>query len=91
MSRLADPLVEKPADDKERNGRRRQPGLVWFAPPPPARAPRDQNLISDTEKMSGGGDGDSLELVSEFRYAAAALVALCIPTNHPRRPGMSYG
>ena len=73
-------------------------GLVWFAlalprpsarPPPSLRA-GDQNLISDTEKMSGGSDGaaecggDSLELVSEFRYAAAApLVALCIPTYPP--------
>ena len=114
-SRLAEPKFPcpsphevKPADDKERNGRRRRRlrhrTSAWFglrlrcrarpsARPPPSLRAGDQNLISDTEKMSGGSDGecgrgggggDSLELVSEFRYAAAApLVALCIPTYPP--------
>ena len=62
-----------------------RPGLVCACAAAPVRASAallaragDQNLISDTEKMSGGSDGaaecggDSLELVSEFRYAAAA-------------------
>ena len=75
-----------------------RPGLVCACAAAPVRASSallaragDQNLISDTEKMSGGSDGecgrgggDSLELVSEFRYAAAApLVDLCIPTYPP--------